>query len=66
MMPSTFASLMSCIYKKKYESTIEYIPRGRGACLYQQGSEDLSQRVCVQAIAGLRLGHLGQVCEEIL
>lgn len=42
------------------------IPRGRGVRPYQQWSEDVSQRVCVQAIAGLRLGDLGQVCEEVL
>lgn len=42
------------------------LPRGRGACLDQQRSEDLPQRVCVQAIAGLCLGDLGQVCEEVL
>lgn len=41
-------------------------PGGGGACPYQQRSEDLSQRVCVQAIAGLRLGDLGEVCEKVL
>ncbi len=42
------------------------LPRRRGACPDQQWSEDLPQRVCVQAAAGLRLGDLGQVCEEVL
>lgn len=33
---------------------------------YQQRAEDLPERLCVQAVAGLRLGHLGQVGEEVL
>lgn len=49
------------LYKRK-----NYLPRGRGTCPYEQRSEDLSQRVGVQAIAGLHLGDLGQVCEEVL
>ena len=44
----------------------KYVPWGRGACPYEQWSKDLSQCVCVQAIAGLHLGDLGQVCEEVL
>lgn len=32
----------------------------------QQRAEDLPERLCVQAVAGLRLGHLGQVGEEKL
>lgn len=42
------------------------VPMRWGARPYQQWSEDLSQGVRIQVIAGLRLGHLGQVCEEIL
>lgn len=38
----------------------------RCAAPYQQRAEDLPERLCVQAVAGLRLGHLGQVGEEIL
>lgn len=49
------------VYLKK-----NYSPRGRGARPYEQWSEDLSQCVCVQSIAGLHLGDLGQVCEEVL
>lgn len=32
----------------------------------QQRAEDLPERLCVQAVAGLRLGELGQVGEEVL
>lgn len=39
---------------------------GRCAGPYQQGAEYLPQCLCVQAVAGLRLGHLSQVGEEIL
>lgn len=42
------------------------LPQGRRACPYQQRSKYLSQRVCVQAVAGLGLGNLEQVCQEEL
>lgn len=42
------------------------LPRGGGATPYQQRSKDLSQRLCVQAVARLHLDHLGQVREEVL
>lgn len=42
------------------------LPRGGGGRAYQQRAEDLSKRVCIQAVAGLCLGDLGQVCEEVL
>jgi len=40
--------------------------RGRGTWLKQQWAKDLSQSVCVQAIGGLSLGDLSQVCKEVL
>lgn len=39
---------------------------GGGVCPNQQRSKDLPQRVCVQAVVGLSLSDLGQVCEEVL
>ena len=42
------------------------LPQGRRACPYQQRSKYLSQHVCVQAVAGLCLGDLGEVCQEEL
>lgn len=41
-------------------------PGGGGAHPDEQRSEDLSQRVRVQAVVRLGLGHLGQVCEQVL
>lgn len=42
------------------------LPRGSWAGPNQEGPKDLSQSVHVQAIAGLSLGNLGQVCQEVL
>lgn len=42
------------------------LQRSRGGCPHQQRSKDLANRVCIQAIAGLCLRYLGQVCEEVL
>lgn len=39
-----------------------YLPSSRGAGPDKQGAKDLSQRVCIQAIAGLCLSDLSQVC----
>lgn len=43
-----------------------YLPSSGGAGPDKQGAKDLSQRVCIQAIAGLCLSDLSQVCEEVL
>lgn len=58
------ATLLSKVCEQNTNKT--NVPRGRGASPDQQRSEDLSQGVRVQAVAGLRLGDLGQVCEEVL
>lgn len=42
------------------------LPGGGGVGPYQERAKDLAQRVCVQAVGGLRLRDLGQVCEQVL